>query len=405
MSYSLLGALVFRDYETDGVPASGAHKVLKSDVRAWMLETERARTHGADIVAAATLNLDTATGDFLNVTGNTGISAVTLSDGQKRYVQFTGTPLITVGGSLVGNAGGANVQVQAGDFAIFEGYLTVVYFWLVRATGKPVVMPSYSDLGGSYPFPPTGQCQLIKSGANLQLNPYGGNLLMINAVAQPVPAAGVSLGVGGLVAATFYYVYAFMNGATMTLEAVTTVPVQNSTTGLMQKTGDATRTLVGAAYTDTGPAFADTDGKRFVLSWFNRLFKKSQTTFTANRTQTSTSFGELNAEIRNNFLSWAEEIVEFSVTGSAFNGTAGNSVSTGLGFDGTSPENDGSQFHDGGINFGADIAFKGEKQGLTEAAVHFATLLGRVSAGTGTWVGTASTAGQQQCYLTVKIRG
>src|SRR4051812_13414484 len=78
-------------------------------------------SHGADIVAAATLNLDAATGNFVRVTGSTGITAVTLSEGVQKTVLSTGAPLITNGGSLI-LVGGQNIQAAAGDFAVFVGY-------------------------------------------------------------------------------------------------------------------------------------------------------------------------------------------------------------------------------------------------------------------------------------------
>lgn len=76
---------------------------------------------GADIASASTLNLDTATGDIIDVTGTTAINAITLSEGVEKRVRFTGTPLITNGASLV-CLGGVNKQVRAGDFAVFRGY-------------------------------------------------------------------------------------------------------------------------------------------------------------------------------------------------------------------------------------------------------------------------------------------
>lgn len=105
-------------------------------------------SHGADIASASTVNLDTATGDLVDVTGNTTITAVTLAEGRQRVVRFTGTPQITVGASLVGNGGGANITAQAGDMALFRGYAAgIVRFWLIRASGKPVVALGASDLG------------------------------------------------------------------------------------------------------------------------------------------------------------------------------------------------------------------------------------------------------------------
>lgn len=46
MSFLKLGAEIWRDYETLGVPASGAHKVIKTDMRDWMANVEQ-QTGGA----------------------------------------------------------------------------------------------------------------------------------------------------------------------------------------------------------------------------------------------------------------------------------------------------------------------------------------------------------------------
>src|SRR5262245_18511512 len=63
------------------------------------------------------------------------------------------------------------------------------------------------------------ECQLLLSGGNLFLRPFNGNLLTINSKVNTIPDAGVSLGPGGTTVNQLYYVYAWMNGATMTLEA------------------------------------------------------------------------------------------------------------------------------------------------------------------------------------------
>lgn len=75
---------------------------------------------GADIAAAATLVLDSSTGPVLDVTGNTGITAVTLAEGRLRWCRFSGTPLITNGASLI-CPGGNNIQIAAGDWVLFAG--------------------------------------------------------------------------------------------------------------------------------------------------------------------------------------------------------------------------------------------------------------------------------------------
>ncbi len=103
--------------------------------------------HGSDIAAAATVNLDTATGNFVHVTGNTAISAITLTDGRQRTVYFTGTPILTNGASLV-LPGGNNISVGAGDIAVFIADGTTVrcsdYF--------PAAQPASRSLIYAAPF-------------------------------------------------------------------------------------------------------------------------------------------------------------------------------------------------------------------------------------------------------------
>lgn len=101
------------------------------------------RSNGGSINAAATLVLDDATGDQVDIAGNTTITAVTLAEGREVWCRFTGTPQITVGASLVGNGGGANITLAAGDIVRFRGYAAgVVRFTVFRVSGQPVVSPA-----------------------------------------------------------------------------------------------------------------------------------------------------------------------------------------------------------------------------------------------------------------------
>jgi len=77
---------------------------------------------GADIVCAATINLETATGNVVDVTGSTGpVTAIPLSQGHWRIVRFTGTPTLTNGASLV-LPGAISYTAAVGDYALFIGY-------------------------------------------------------------------------------------------------------------------------------------------------------------------------------------------------------------------------------------------------------------------------------------------
>lgn len=80
---------------------------------------------GADIASAATVNLDTATGNVVDVTGTASITAITLSQGRTRIVRFTGVLTLTHGASLV-LPGAQSIVTTAGDYAIFVGYASSV---------------------------------------------------------------------------------------------------------------------------------------------------------------------------------------------------------------------------------------------------------------------------------------
>ncbi len=76
--------------------------------------------HGANIPSAGTINLTTATGNYVDVTGTTNITAITLADGFERTVTFTGVLTLTHGANLV-LPGAANIVTAAGDYAVFRG--------------------------------------------------------------------------------------------------------------------------------------------------------------------------------------------------------------------------------------------------------------------------------------------
>lgn len=116
--------------------------------------------HGADIASASTVNLETATGDLVDITGTTTITAVTLSEGHERTVRFTGILTFTNGASLV-LPSGANITTAAGDFAILRGYAAGVVRCVdyVRASGTALVAAASgvtSVAGGGLTITATG---------------------------------------------------------------------------------------------------------------------------------------------------------------------------------------------------------------------------------------------------------
>lgn len=130
---------------------------------------------GADIASAGTINLDTATGNLIDVTGTVAITAITLSQGRKRFVRFTGALTLTNGASLV-LPGAANITTVAGDCAIFAGYAAGVVRCLnyIRAT--------------TYLKQPTRQTFL--SGSGTYTTPTGATRIFVRAIGGGTGGAG-----------------------------------------------------------------------------------------------------------------------------------------------------------------------------------------------------------------------
>ncbi len=250
------------------------------------------------------------------------------------------------------------------------------------------------------------QYRLTLSAGSLKLLPENGNLITINGAFYAIPDAGVTLSATGLTAG-FYYIYTYMSGGTMTLEASTTARATSSASGNKGnqiKSGDESRTLVGAAYS-TASVFSDTAANRLVISWANRKNISGRAWITTNRTTTSTSPAEINSETRISFLTWSDEAVLSNANGSASNSNAFYDTRMAIGWDGASVF--------GGLSRQANttatsinslaatsVAYAGQ---LTENAIHYVTLLGAVSANTGTYIGGADNA--DRCEINLMIRG
>lgn len=92
---------------------------------------------GTAIPSGSSINLDTATGPLIDISGTTTITAVTLGAGKQRFARATGAFQMTASASLLVNgSNAANYTTQAGDLIIFEGYAgPAVYAWVVSGIG------------------------------------------------------------------------------------------------------------------------------------------------------------------------------------------------------------------------------------------------------------------------------
>lgn len=93
---------------------------------------------GANVASASTIDLGSATGDYVHVTGTTTITGITLAKGRECTVVFDGILTLTNGASLILD-GAANIATIAGDKAIFRGEASGVVRMVayIRAGGTP----------------------------------------------------------------------------------------------------------------------------------------------------------------------------------------------------------------------------------------------------------------------------
>jgi hypothetical protein len=147
---------VFSIAGTPGANGAGSGDMLAannlSDVGNKKTSKDNISIHGANVASAATIDLESATGDLIDVTGTTTITAITLNDGHERTVRFTGALTLTNGASLV-LPGGANITTAAGDFAVFRGYAAGVVRCVgyTLANGRALVAPSGMVTGSGSP--------------------------------------------------------------------------------------------------------------------------------------------------------------------------------------------------------------------------------------------------------------
>jgi hypothetical protein len=187
-----------------------------------------------------------------------------------------------------------------------------------------------------------------------------------------------------LSAGTLYYIYLWNNSGTWVLDAETTGHATNTTTGVEQESGDSTKTLIGMAYPQSGPVLTDSTSARLLASWDNRQPKNAYNSFSVTRSTTSTSWVEINTEIRTAFLTWGDTY-QASYTGTGWNLTANDEWLVAIYVDGSSMASIPS------IGFNNSIASGRTNTSVPGAAsssegYHYITIFGEVNLGTGEYV-------------------
>jgi hypothetical protein len=101
---------------------------------------------GTPIASASTINLTTATGNLVHITGTTAITAVTLGAGMRREVIFDGILTLTHHATNNNLPGGANITTAAGDRVEYWSDGTTVYCTCYTKTdGTSVISPTIAS--------------------------------------------------------------------------------------------------------------------------------------------------------------------------------------------------------------------------------------------------------------------
>ena len=97
------------------------------------------RDKGGDITSASPLVIDTD-GDYFDVTGTTGFSAMTVAANRSFVLRFVSTVAITVGSGITLNNASSNYTTAAGDIVVCQSTAAnTVTGWIIKADGTAVV--------------------------------------------------------------------------------------------------------------------------------------------------------------------------------------------------------------------------------------------------------------------------
>lgn len=176
------------------------------------------------------------------------------------------------------------------------------------------------------------------STTQIKLSPFNGSDIVINGQVVSIPSAGVTASNSGLSSSTLYYVYAYLNSGTLTLELSTTTHATDTAAGNVGveiKSGDPTRSLVGAIRTTSGSLFADSATQRFVRSWFNRKSAQIQSAALGASASMNGSLTEATTSLRTEFVAWGDETLLISSALAYFNNTTGAVINTEFNLDGS----------------------------------------------------------------------
>ena len=305
---------------------------------------------GADIASAATINLDTATGNLLDITGTTPISTVTLSQGRWRIGRFTGALTLTNGANLV-LSGGANIVTEAGDYALFLGYASSVVRVIHFSGAADSPLDALNTCEGRITLTTATPVTIadVTAATTIYYTPYKGNRIRVydgTGRWRTMSFSELSLAVPGTTN-TMYDLFAYNNSGSVALESTAwtndTTRATNLTlvNGTLVKSGVTTRRYLGSFRT-TGVSGQTEDSltTRYTWNYYNRALRPlRRLETTASWTYSTAGYQQANASASNqlNYLIGytEDEIKSVVVANASSSGAALRTISVGIGSDST----------------------------------------------------------------------
>lgn len=388
-----------------------SHSILRADNPAIPIFVFNGKL-GADIASAATIDLTNATGNNPALTGSVAVTAVTLAEGLERTVRTTGTPTFAHSATLI-VPGGVLFQAMAGDLITFVGYASGVVRItnISRFNGSPVIASNVNDfrltLETGVPVSTTDQT----AKTTIYLTQYKGNKISLydGTSWSTFASAEVSVAVPATTV-TMYDIFAFQTAGVLALQLVAWT---NDTTraaalayqdGVLVRSANTTRRYLGSFRT-TGVSgqTEDSEDKRFLWNYSNRVRKVLFNPFTTARTTTSATLVELNSEIRNEVvIGISEDVVSMTAAGTVSN-SAAFICTTSIGINGTTAQRGTSRIYSGATD-SETFPVVAHLDKLLAIGYSYITLLGATSGGTGTWTGDASDE-MLRCSLQTTVLG
>ena len=206
---------------------------------------------GADIASATTTNIGAATGNYVQITGTTTITALgTSAGGVWRNVTFTGGLTLTHNATSLILPTGANITTAAGDTALFmsEGAGNWRCMFYYRATGAALAASGGGDVSSNTATSVDNEIVLFNGTTGKSIK-RGNALSGFVSLASGVVSAIASTGSGNVVLATNAALTTPNLGtpSAATLTNATGLPVATGISGLGTGVATALAVNVGSA--------------------------------------------------------------------------------------------------------------------------------------------------------------